>query len=166
MPDPAVLVATVPIWLAVFDAILTRRRPSALVIGGLVAGTIGVVCLLLGPVGILASLATAVIAEARSATRLDGAIDDQYRAEMRAANVEAFRFVSARDAAGGVNVGVFAPRAFAARRPRLLQTWRSVATTGAVEFTRRDYFETGACRFEQHEFLVDGALPRPSVHAA
>ncbi|HEX2844352.1 MAG TPA: EamA family transporter, partial [Candidatus Limnocylindria bacterium] len=30
----AVLIATVPIWLAVFDAILTRRRPSGLVIGG------------------------------------------------------------------------------------------------------------------------------------
>ena len=32
----AVLVATVPIWLAVFDAIVTRKRPSGLVIGGLV----------------------------------------------------------------------------------------------------------------------------------
>jgi drug/metabolite transporter (DMT)-like permease len=42
----AVLVATTPIWLAVFDAILTRRRPSALVIGGLVAGIIGVAVLL------------------------------------------------------------------------------------------------------------------------
>ena len=42
----AVLVATVPIWLAVFDAILTRRRPSGLVIGGLVAGVVGVAVLL------------------------------------------------------------------------------------------------------------------------
>jgi drug/metabolite transporter (DMT)-like permease len=42
----AVLVATVPIWLAVFDAALTRRRPSRLVIGGLVAGIIGVAVLL------------------------------------------------------------------------------------------------------------------------
>jgi drug/metabolite transporter (DMT)-like permease len=42
----AVLVATVPIWLAVFDAIVTRQRPSALVIGGLVAGIAGVVVLL------------------------------------------------------------------------------------------------------------------------
>jgi drug/metabolite transporter (DMT)-like permease len=42
----AVLVATTPIWLAVFNAIFTRRRPSALVIGGLVAGIVGVAVLL------------------------------------------------------------------------------------------------------------------------
>ena len=42
----AVLIATVPIWLAVFDAIITRQRPSALVIGGLFAGIVGVAFLL------------------------------------------------------------------------------------------------------------------------
>ncbi len=41
----AVLIATVPIWLAVFDALLMRRRPGALVITGLVAGIIGVAIL-------------------------------------------------------------------------------------------------------------------------
>lgn len=41
----AVLVATMPIWLAVFDAILNRRPPSGLVVGGLVAGIVGVVIL-------------------------------------------------------------------------------------------------------------------------
>ena len=46
----AVVIATVPIWLAVFDALLTRRRPSRLVIGGLAAGLIGV-GVLLAPVG-------------------------------------------------------------------------------------------------------------------
>jgi len=46
----AVLVATMPIWLALFDAILSRRRPSGLVIGGLVAGIVGV-AILLAPVG-------------------------------------------------------------------------------------------------------------------
>lgn len=45
----AVLVATVPIWLAVFDAILARRRPSVLVVGGLIAGIVGV-AILLAPV--------------------------------------------------------------------------------------------------------------------
>ena len=35
-----------PIWLALFDAILTRRRPSRLVIGGLIAGIVGVAILL------------------------------------------------------------------------------------------------------------------------
>jgi drug/metabolite transporter (DMT)-like permease len=64
----AVLVATVPIWLAVFDAIRTRRRPSALVVGGLVAGIAGVAVLLvplegldqLDPVGIGLVLGAAV----------------------------------------------------------------------------------------------------------
>ena len=57
----AVLVATMPIWLAVFDAVLSRRRPSGLVIGGLLAGIVGVVILLapvdgvddLNPLGIV-----------------------------------------------------------------------------------------------------------------
>ncbi len=46
----AVLVATTPIFLAVFDSIVTRRWPSGLVIGGIVAGIAGVAVLLV-PVG-------------------------------------------------------------------------------------------------------------------
>jgi drug/metabolite transporter (DMT)-like permease len=42
----AVLIAAMPIWLSLFDAILTRRRPSPLVIGGLIAGIVGVAILL------------------------------------------------------------------------------------------------------------------------
>ena len=42
----AVLVATMPIWLAVFDSVLSRRWPSGLVIGGLIAGIVGVAILL------------------------------------------------------------------------------------------------------------------------
>jgi drug/metabolite transporter (DMT)-like permease len=41
----AVLVATVPIWLNLFEALLSRRRPSALVLGGVAAGFAGVVVL-------------------------------------------------------------------------------------------------------------------------
>jgi drug/metabolite transporter (DMT)-like permease len=48
----AVLIATVPIWLSVFDAILTRRRPSLLAIGGLVVGLVGVAILLLPSSGL------------------------------------------------------------------------------------------------------------------
>lgn len=51
----AVLVAMLPMWLAVFDVIATRRRPSALVIGGIVAGIVGVAVLLI-PVGGLAEV--------------------------------------------------------------------------------------------------------------
>ena len=53
----AVIIATTPIWLAVFDSIVTRRRPSRLVVGGLVAGLVGV-AILLAPVAGLESLDT------------------------------------------------------------------------------------------------------------
>jgi drug/metabolite transporter (DMT)-like permease len=48
----AVMIATTPIWLAVFDSAISRRRPSALVIGGLLAGITGV-AILVAPVGAL-----------------------------------------------------------------------------------------------------------------
>jgi drug/metabolite transporter (DMT)-like permease len=51
----AVLIATTPIWMAVIEAILDRRMPSWLVIGGLSGGIIGVV-ILLAPVDPLSRL--------------------------------------------------------------------------------------------------------------
>ena len=42
----AVLVAMEPMWLAAIETVLTRRRPSALAIGGIVAGIVGVAVLL------------------------------------------------------------------------------------------------------------------------
>jgi hypothetical protein len=82
---------------------------------------------------------------------------------MRAAGVEAFRYASARDVEGGVNVGVFTPRAFASRRPRDLQTWHSAATRESLELSKRDYFARARYRFAREDFLVRGALPRPSL---
>jgi drug/metabolite transporter (DMT)-like permease len=43
----AVIIATVPIWMSVFDALLTRRAPSPLAIGGLLVGLAGVAILLM-----------------------------------------------------------------------------------------------------------------------
>ncbi|MGH2456141.1 MAG: EamA family transporter [Candidatus Limnocylindria bacterium] len=43
----AVIIATVPIWMSVFDALITRRAPSRLAMGGLVVGLVGVAILLL-----------------------------------------------------------------------------------------------------------------------
>jgi hypothetical protein len=82
---------------------------------------------------------------------------------MRAAGVEAFRFVSARDPGGGTNIGVFTAAAFGAPRPRKLQTWHSVATRAAVEFSKRDYFERLSYSFPRELFLVRGALPHPAI---
>jgi len=47
----AVIIATVPIWLSLFDAVLTRRMPSLLAIGGLAVGLLGVAILLLPSAG-------------------------------------------------------------------------------------------------------------------
>ena len=48
----AVIIATVPIWMSVFDALITRRMPSLLAIGGLVVGLAGVAILLLPTGGV------------------------------------------------------------------------------------------------------------------
>ena len=84
-------------------------------------------------------------------------------AAMREAGVETFRYRSARDVEGGVNIGVFSPKAFAARRPRELQTWYAVTTRESVEISRRDYFTRDGYRFPRESFLVRGNLPRPAV---
>jgi hypothetical protein len=81
---------------------------------------------------------------------------------MRAAGVEAVRYESARDARGGVNVAVFAPRAFAGR-PRRIERWHCVATRERVELSKRDYFERAAHVFRRAEFLVQGRLPSPAA---
>lgn len=100
------------------------------------------------------------------ASKTSYAVTQPLGASMRAAGVEAFRYESARDTAGGINVGVFSPSAFAARRPRGLQTWHAVATRELVEFSRRDYFERGAFLYPRAEFLVDGTLPEPAMTSA
>jgi drug/metabolite transporter (DMT)-like permease len=48
----AVIIATTPIWLSVFDALLTRRMPSLLAIVGLLVGLVGVGILLLPSTGL------------------------------------------------------------------------------------------------------------------
>jgi hypothetical protein len=82
---------------------------------------------------------------------------------MRETGVEAFRYLSARDLEGGINVGVFTPSAFASRKPRRLHAWRSVASRERVEFSKRDYFAKEAYRFAREQFLVRGAVPSPAA---
>ncbi len=48
----AVMIATTPIWMSLFDAAITRRRPSYLAVGGLIVGLVGVGILLLPSQGI------------------------------------------------------------------------------------------------------------------
>jgi drug/metabolite transporter (DMT)-like permease len=48
----AVIIATTPIWMSVIEALLTRRMPSLLAIGGLLVGLAGVALLLLPATGV------------------------------------------------------------------------------------------------------------------
>src|SRR5688572_11268555 len=66
---------------------------------------------------------------------------------MRGAGAEAFRYVSARDVQGGINVGAFEPVVFGRRQPRSLETWRCTASRERVELTRRDYFKRASYAF-------------------
>lgn len=65
----AVLIATTPIWMSLFDAVVRRRRPSRLVVAGLLAGLLGVAVMLvpvegigqLDPIGVALVLAAAIL---------------------------------------------------------------------------------------------------------
>ena len=83
-------------------------------------------------------------------------------AAMRATGVEAFRYASARDVAGGVNTGVFDPAAFGRSRPARLETWHCSASRERVEMLGRDYFARSSHEFPRRDFLVDGRLPSPA----
>ena len=79
---------------------------------------------------------------------------------MRAAGVEAFEFVSARDAAGGLNVALFTPKALTKKQPAWQEAWLCELTGVHVRFR-------AARGREMHDFplaafQVNGALPWPA----
>jgi hypothetical protein len=84
-------------------------------------------------------------------------------AAMRGVGVELFRYPSARDAEGGVNVGVFSPSAFGTSKPRGFETWHCTASRLHVDLAKRDYFTRSSYAFRREDFLVGGSLPAPAV---
>lgn len=82
--------------------------------------------------------------------------------EMRADEVHAFRYASARDPAGGTNVGVFDPAAFARAKPTAQQEWFFTLGPDAVEYEKRDLIAPVTKAFPKATFLVDGKLPEPA----
>jgi len=84
-------------------------------------------------------------------------------AAMRSAGVEAFRFPSARDAEGGINVGVFDASVFGNTKPRSLETWHCSASRERVEITKGDYFKRESFAFPRAQFQVRGVLPAPAL---
>jgi hypothetical protein len=82
---------------------------------------------------------------------------------MRNAGVEAFRYPSARDTEGGINVGVFVASVFGNKKPKSLETWHCSATRERVEITQADYFKRDRFAFPRTQFLVKGILPAPAI---
>lgn len=84
-------------------------------------------------------------------------------AAMRASGVELFRYPSARDPAGGINIGAFTPVVFGKAKPRDIETWQCTATRARVDFAKRGYFDREVYDFPRSAFLVAGTLPAPAV---
>jgi len=84
-------------------------------------------------------------------------------AAMRRAGVEAFRYPSARDTRGGVNVGAFVPLVFGTAKPRSFETWHCAASRERVDITKSDYLEHDKHAFPRTQFLAHGVLPAPAL---
>lgn len=95
------------------------------------------------------------------ASPVDYAVGQRLGAAMRAAGVEAFEYLSARDQAGGINVALFVPSALAAAAPDFQQTWLCQTRADHVGFSggRPARFRA----FPLDAFEVDGALPQPAA---
>jgi hypothetical protein len=83
-------------------------------------------------------------------------------AELRAANADFVIYPSSR-LAGGRNVAVFSPRAFAEREPAIQQLWHVRFTTDTCVFARAGISE--AFEFHKIDFSVDGKIPHPTLAA-
>ncbi|HSD59268.1 MAG TPA: RES family NAD+ phosphorylase [Burkholderiales bacterium] len=79
---------------------------------------------------------------------------------MRAAGIEAFEFISARDPEAGINVALFTPKALARKEPGSQEAWLCELTGERVRFCaarRRDLHD-----FPLAAFQVAGRLPWPA----
>jgi hypothetical protein len=82
---------------------------------------------------------------------------------MREAGVEAFRYPSARDDKGGINVGAFAPAVFGSTKPRSFESWYCAASRERVEVARGDFLKREELTFPRSQLLVQGSLPAPAL---
>jgi hypothetical protein len=80
---------------------------------------------------------------------------------LRAAGIDAFEFISARDAAQGLNVALFRPDALISRAPLSLARWLCEIRADQVSFASEAAHELH--RFPLKQFLVNGSLPRPAA---
>jgi len=88
-------------------------------------------------------------------------------ADMRAAGVEMFEFISARDPEGGINVALFTPAALIGNKPVFQDAWLCELTGEHVQFHAAH--GRALYTFPIDTFLVAGKLPQaatPIVHVS
>ena len=83
---------------------------------------------------------------------------------MREAGVAAFRYISARDREGGVNLGLFEP-VFSTKKPNNPEQWICTATRARIELKPGPAVMRSRTSFPRKAFEVDGVLPTPGVEA-
>jgi hypothetical protein len=79
-------------------------------------------------------------------------------ADMRAAGIEAFEFVSARDPDGGINVALFTPMALSAKAPVFQEAWLCELSADRVSF--HTAYSRHFYSFAIEVFQVSGKLPQ------
>lgn len=82
-------------------------------------------------------------------------------AQMRASNVQAFEFISARDPDAGKNVALFTPKALSSRKPLITQRW--VCQTSASKTSFLDEATHRVHDFDLELFLIAGSLPQAAI---
>lgn len=80
---------------------------------------------------------------------------------MRAAGIEAFEFVSARDPQAGLNVGLFTPKALASSKPLGQERWVCSTDGAQVQFLCET--DSRVYDYPLETFLVDGKLPQAAI---
>jgi hypothetical protein len=80
---------------------------------------------------------------------------------LRAAGIDAFEFVSARDRGRGLNVALFRPQALVSHKPLGLSRWLCETTPEQVTFAPEA--TPTLHRFSLDRFLVAGELPLPAA---
>lgn len=79
---------------------------------------------------------------------------------MRMAGIDAFEYVSARDAQKGRCVGLFTPQALAQKKPASLHPW--LCETRADQVIFKPLSQNTVYRFPGDQFMIDGQLPMPA----
>jgi len=82
-------------------------------------------------------------------------------AKLRAQNIDAVTYISARDPEAGVNVALFKPAALACSQPLFQHLWLSDTRASAITFYSHQ--AEHVYRFELEQFLYQGTLPKPAL---